>query len=213
MSQSFDEQYKNFWDSRYSGEEYVYGKQPNEFFKEQLLKLIPGSILMPADGEARNGVFAAEQGWKVTSMDLSIEAKSKALQLAAERQVTLDYIVGDLENLDFEKASFDAIGLIFAHFPADKKSALHKKLTTFLKPGGIVIFEAYSKGHLKQIDKNPQVGGPRDIDMLFSKEEISADFEGYDVLMLEEMDVWQNEGIRHVGEGTVIRFVGRKPGK
>ena len=79
MGQSFDEQYKNFWDSRYSSEEYVYGKQPNEFFKEQLLKLTPGSILMPADGEARNGVFAAEQGWKVISMDLSIEAKGKAL--------------------------------------------------------------------------------------------------------------------------------------
>jgi SAM-dependent methyltransferase len=211
MSQSFDEAYKNFWEDRYRTEEYVYGKQPNVFFKEQLLKLSPGAILMPADGEARNGVFAAEMGWAVTSLDLSTEARAKALQLANERQVPLNYLVGDLEHLQFDRDSFDAIGLIYAHFPADKKSALHKQLNNYLKPGGVVIFEAYSKAHLKLVNENPNVGGPRDIDMLFSKEELLADFENYEVLMLEEMKVWLEEGIKHVGWGSVIRFIGRKP--
>lgn len=213
MSQSFDEAYRDFWDNRYKSEEYVYGKQPNEFFREHLLKLKPGSILMPADGEARNGVFAARMGWNVTSLDLSIEAKTKALQLANEMQVSLDYLVGDLEHLEFEKASFDAIGLIYAHFPADKKSSLHRKLDTYLKPGGVVIFEAYSKAHLKLVSINPKVGGPRDIDMLFSKEEILADFENYEVLMLAEMEVFLEEGVQHIGLGSVIRFIGRKPEK
>ncbi|HEY0611834.1 MAG TPA: class I SAM-dependent methyltransferase, partial [Chitinophaga sp.] len=162
------------------------------------------------DGEARNGVFAAEMGWDVTSLDLSMEAKTKALQLAKEKQVPLNYLVGDLEQLDFDKASFDAIGLIFAHFPADKKSALHKKLNDYLKPGGVVIFEAYSKAHLKLVSENPGVGGPRDIDMLFSKEELLADFEDYEVLMLEEMKVWLEEGLKHVGWGSVIRFIGKR---
>lgn len=210
MSQSFDEAYKNFWEDRYRTEEYIYGKQPNVFFKEQLLKLSPGAILMPADGEARNGVFAAEMGWTVTSLDLSMEAKAKALQLANERQVPLNYLVGDLEHLEFDKHSFDAIGLIYAHFPADKKSALHLQLNNYLKPGGVVIFEAYSKAHLKLVSENPNAGGPRDIDMLFSKEELLADFEHYEVLMLEEIEVWQEEGIKHVGWGSVIRFIGRK---
>jgi SAM-dependent methyltransferase len=210
MSQSFDEAYRDFWNNRYKSEGYVYGTQPNEFFKEQLIKLAPGTILMPADGEARNGVFAAQMGWQVTSLDLSIEAKAKALELAKEKQVSLNYYVGDLEHLDFEGASFDAIGLIYAHFPADKKSSLHKKLDTFLKPGGTVIFEAYSKEHLRLVSINPKVGGPRDIDMLFSKEEILADFENYEVLMLEEMEVMLNEGVQHVGLGSVIRFIGRK---
>lgn len=210
MSQSFDEAYKNFWEDRYRTEEYIYGKQPNVFFKEQLLKLSPGAILMPADGEARNGVFAAEMGWAVTSLDLSMEARAKALQLANERQVPLNYLVGDLEHLEFDRDTFDAIGLIYAHFPADKKSALHKQLTNYLKPGGVVIFEAYSKAHLKLVNENPGVGGPQDIDMLFSKEELLADFETYEVLMLEEMKVWLEEGIKHVGWGSVIRFIGRK---
>ena len=211
MSQSFDNTNKSYWDERYRTAEYVYGKLPNAFFKEQLIGLSPGAILMPADGEARNGVFAAEMGWDVTSLDLSAEARTKALQLADERQVPLNYLLSDLEQLDLDGAFFDAIGLIYAHFPADKKSALHRQLDAYLKPGGVVIFEAYSKAHLHLVSKNPAVGGPRDIDMLFSKEELLADFKGYEVLMLEEMEVWLEEGIKHVGWGSVIRFIGRKP--
>ena len=109
------------WDERYKDREFAYGKDPNIFFKEWLPQFEPGSILMPADGEGRNGVFAARLGWKVTSFDLSIEGQSKALLLAKENDVTLGYIVGDLEQLRFEKKAFDAIGLVYAHFSAEKK--------------------------------------------------------------------------------------------
>ncbi|MBS0032116.1 class I SAM-dependent methyltransferase [Chitinophaga sp. 22321] len=210
MNQSWNEQYKNMWDDRYKNEEYAYGKLPNTFFQEWLPKFEPGSILMPADGEGRNGVFAAQLGWKVTSSDLSTEGRTKALQLAREHDVTLDYIVGDLEQLAFDDASFDAIGLIYAHFGAEKKAAIHRKLSHYLKPGGIVIFEAFSKKHLAFKAQDPKVGGPGDIDMLFSKDDIIADFENYDVLMLEEEETGLAAGAYHTGKGAVIRFVGRK---
>jgi SAM-dependent methyltransferase len=206
-----DEEYKRLWDTRYGEKEYAYGKAPNEFFKEQLEKLEPGSILMPADGEGRNGVFAAQLGWEVTSTDLSAEGKEKALQLAAERGVHIDYLVGDLDQLDLKAASFGAIGLIYAHFLAEKKSAIHKKISTYLKPGGIVIFEAFSKRHLELARNNPKVGGPKDLGMLFSEEEIRHDFENYDIQLLEEKEITVDEGIYHLGTGSVIRFVGRKP--
>ena len=198
------------WDERYQNQEFAYGKEPNLFFKEWLLKLVPGSILMPADGEGRNGVFAAELGWKVTSFDLSVEGQSKALQLAKEHAVALEYIVGDFEQLDFEKESFDAIGLVYAHFPAEKKSIFHKKLNDYLKPGGIIIFEAFSKRHLHFKKLDPKVGGPNDINELYSKEEIMSDFENYEELMLAEEEILLNEGQYHIGKGSVIRFVGRK---
>ncbi|HMH32577.1 MAG TPA: class I SAM-dependent methyltransferase [Puia sp.] len=198
------------WDERYQSPEFAYGKDPNEFFKEWLSKFEPGSILMPADGEGRNGVFAAGLGWKVTSFDLSIEGQSKALQLAVAHHVTLDYIVGDFEQLDFEKESFDAIGLVYAHFPAEMKPIFHKKLNDYLKPGGIIIFEAFSKRHIQFKKLDPKVGGPNDINELYSKEEIIADFENYEVLMLAEEEIVLNEGKYHIGKGSVIRFVGRK---
>ncbi|AWV97102.1 class I SAM-dependent methyltransferase [Arcticibacterium luteifluviistationis] len=201
---------KEKWDARYSEGDFAYGKEPNVFFKEWLPKFEAGTILMPADGEGRNGVFAAMEGWKVTSLDLSEEGKTKALKLAKEQGVDLNYLVGDLEALNFDKASFDAIGLIYAHFGADKKSALHKKLDQYLKVGGHVIFEAFSKKHLDFRKQNPKVGGPNNIDTLFSKEEISSDFKNYEVLLLEEREIELNEGNYHIGKGSVIRFVGRK---
>ncbi len=198
------------WDERYKEHEFAYGKDPNIFFKEWLSKLEPGSILMPADGEGRNGVFAARRGWKVTSFDLSIEGQSKALLLAKENDVTLEYIVGDFEQLKFELEIFNAIGLVYAHFSAEKKSVYHKKLNDSLKPGGIIIFEAFSKSHMHFKKLNPEIGGPDDINILYSKAEIIADFENYEVLMLEEEEILLNEGKYHNGKGSVIRFVGRK---
>jgi len=198
------------WDERYKEQEFAYGKDPNDFFKEWLPKFAPGSILMPADGEGRNGVFAARTGWKVTSFDLSVKGQAKALQLARENDVALEYIVADLDHLMFESGSFDAIGLVYAHFSAEKKSVFHKKLNDYLRPGGIVIFEAFSKSHLHFIELDPKVGGPRDIDMLYSKEEITADFANYEMLLLTEEEIVLNEGKYHIGKGAVIRFVGRK---
>lgn len=120
------------------------------------------------------------------------------------------YIVGDLEQLEFEKESFDAIGLIYAHFAAEKKSILHKKLNEYLKPGGIVVFEAFGKKHIDFNTLNPKVGGPKDINMLFSLAEIKADFENYEIVELEEKEIILDEGKCHIGKGSVIRFVGIK---
>jgi SAM-dependent methyltransferase len=210
MMNQWDEDYKNLWDERYKSNAFAYGKEPNTFFGKWLLKYTPGSILMPADGEGRNGVYAATLGWKVTSLDLSAEGKSKALQLAEEFGVKLDYIVGDLDQLEFKNESFDAIGLIYAHFSAPKKSRIHQKLSGYLTPGGILIFEAFSKNHLTFIERNPKVGGPRDVDMLFSREEMLADFKDYDTIVLSEEEADLEEGPYHIGTGSVIRFVGRK---
>ncbi len=210
MNESFDEKYKLMWDNRYKEQGYAYGKCSNIFFREWLQKFEPGTILMPGDGEGRNGVFAATRGFDVHSFDLSAEGKNKALELARENDVTIKYTVGDLEHLDFAFESFDGIGLIFAHFAAEKKSSFHKRLNNYLKPGGIIIFEAFSKKHLPFRILDPKIGGPEDINMLYSINEITADFPNYDLLLLTEKVVYLGEGKYHKGQGSVIRFVGRK---
>lgn len=210
MDKFWDDDYKNMWEERYKEDAFAYGKEPNLFFKEWLQKFEAHSILMPADGEGRNGIFAAQLGWNVTSLDLSEEGKLKALDLAKENSVSLEYVVGNLEYLNFEKESFDAIGLIYAHFSAEKKSFLHHKLNGYLKRGGIIIFEAFSKSHLSYYKLDPKVGGPKDMDMLFSIAEIKADFSNYELLLLEEKEIILEEGKYHRGKGSVIRFVGIK---
>lgn len=199
------------WDQRYANAEYAYGEAPNNYLKEQLAQInTPGKILFAAEGEGRNAVYAAKQGWTVSAFDISIEGRKKALRLAQNNNILIDYRVGELETLNFQQGEFDAIALIYAHFPANIKSSLNQLLHSYLRPGGIVIFEAFSKNHLAFIDKNEKVGGPREFDMLFSVEEIQNDFPDYEILELAEKVIELNEGIYHNGEGSVIRFTGRK---
>ena len=136
------------WNDRYSKDEYAYGEQPNNFLREELVKLKPGTILFPAEGEGRNAVFAAKLGWNVFAFDISAEGKNKALRLAETNKVSIDYQVGELEKLNYNPEQFDAIALIYAHFPADIKSRYHKTLDKYLRRHGIIIFEAFSKKHI-----------------------------------------------------------------
>lgn len=205
-----EKNWKDRWDERYSNTEFAYGEEPNKYLKVQLDKLKVGTILFPAEGEGRNAVYAAKLGWEVFAFDISSEGKKKALQLATSNKVKIDYQVGELETLDYKVEQFDAIGLIYAHFPANIKSLYHNILDSYLRKGGVVIFEAFSKKHLEYVQNDEKVGGPKDIESLFSIEEIKSDFPDYDYEELAEMEIELNEGLFHNGKGSVIRFVGRK---
>lgn len=200
----------NRWNDRYRNEEFAYGTKPNNYLKEQLKKLKTGSILFPAEGEGRNAVFAAKLGWNVSAFDISVEGKNKALQLAEKNNVIINYQVGELQTLNFHKEQFDVIALIYAHFPADIKSSLHHLLNQYLRKGGYIIFEAFSKKHLEYIAKNEKAGGPKDIGSLFSVEEIKTDFPEYEIIQLAETEIELQEGLYHNGTGSVIRFIGQK---
>ncbi|MDT0556179.1 class I SAM-dependent methyltransferase [Patiriisocius hiemis] len=193
-----------FWNERFSNEKYIYGKEPNSFFKEQIDKLKPGSILMPAEGEGRNAVYAASQGWDVVAFDISEKGKEKASGLAKEKQVFVHYEISGV--LEFQSdVKFDAIGLCYAHFPANIRKQAHHHLMEFLKPDGIVIFEAFAKAQLG----NPS-GGPKNEAMLFSLEEIKDEFPQLEFQFLKEATIELSEGKHHKGKSEVIRFVGIK---
>lgn len=198
------------WNDRFSQKEYAYGMEPNIYLKEQLEKLSVGQILFPAEGEGRNAVFAAKLGWNVSAFDISDEGRNKALLLAEANHVSIDYKVGKLDTLQYTEEQFDAIALIYAHFPAEIKSTYHKALTQYLRKGGIVIFEAFSKKHIEYQQQNENVGGPKDLASLFSIDEIKADFANCKFIELEEKEIELNEGLYHNGKGSVIRFVAVK---
>ncbi len=199
-----------FWNERYRGTEYAYGTAPNAWLKDMLHKLPPGRLLLPADGEGRNAVYAATLGWDVEACDLSVEGQRKALLLAADRGVRIGYQVGDFGLLPYARASFDAAGLIYAHFDPAKRPAYHQLLDSYLKPGGHLILEGFSKRHPEWQARHPRIGGPRDIPLLYDLDEIERDFGHYEILYLQEEPVELREGELHVGEGCVIRFFARK---
>ena len=195
----------DFWNERYATEEYAYGTEPNLFFKDNLEQLVPGKILFPAEGEGRNAVFAAKLGWQVSAFDPSTEGKRKAEKLALENGISINYQIDNYESMSFPANYFDCIVLIFAHMHPLKRNEYHQKLMSFLKPGGILILEGFSK---KQISRNS--GGPRDVDMLFSREELQYDFGSFSELTITETDYCLNEGPFHQGMASVIRTRGIK---
>ena len=196
---------KEKWNERFSAEEYIFGKDPNSFFKEEISKIQPGKILLPADGEGRNGVYAASLGWKVDAVDFSIEGKTKAEKLAKEKAVIINYEIHDLSVYVPPKNYYDAVGIFYLHMDEDLRKTVFDNLINSLKPNGKLVFESFEK---EQIKFNS--GGPKDETLLFSLEEIITAFIDLEFETLAKEKIFLNEGKGHEGEGMVIRFVGRK---
>lgn len=194
-----------FWNQRYSVEDYAYGTEPNEFFKQQIEIIQPGKILFPAEGEGRNAVYAALHGWDVKAFDISTEGKRKAEILAAKNKVSIDYLVTGYDEICFEPEIFDCVVMVFAHIVPAKRKEYHQQLVSYLKPGGTLILEGFSKNQI-----NYTSGGPREIEMLFSAEELKDDFSNLEIELLEEKTIELNEGLFHKGQAAIMRLRGVK---
>lgn len=202
---------KDFWNIRYGQTEYAYGLQANEYLKTVLSGMPQkGKVLFAAEGEGRNAVFAAGLGFEVTAIDYSEAGKAKALQLAHQTQVAIDYQIADLNEIDLKEENFDILVLIFAHFPPLIRHGIHLKLQKALKKGGWVIIEGFSKNHLDVSKNNKYASGPRDIALLYTEKIIEDDFSGFQTIELSEEIVELDEGEFHQGKSSVIRYLGRK---
>jgi SAM-dependent methyltransferase len=195
----------NFWDERFSSEEYIYGTSPNKFFREQLDKLTPGKILLIGEGEGRNSVYAAKNGWGVDAVDYSSVARDKALNLAKISGVSINYDVQKIQNFFPVKNFYDTAAIIFVHLNPFERKTLHRKIIDALTPQGIVIFEVYEKDQLGKTS-----GGPQNSEMLYSLDEIKGDFAELDTILLKKENIILDEGDKHKGEASIIRYVGKK---
>lgn len=183
----------------------MYGHEPNEFFRKEIEKLKPGRLLLPGEGEGRNAAFAASLGWDVVGFDQSRQGKQKAMELAKLKNVSFDYQVADIETFDAEDESFDCLALVFVHFPERERKMLHKKLLSFLKPGGVLVIEVFSKDQLGK-----KSGGPQHLDLLYSAADLEEDFKQLKDLQVFAMETQLKEGRYHEGMAAVIRLTGKK---
>ena len=197
---------QQFWDERYAATEYVYGTKPNKWFEEQLKNLPPGRILLPAEGEGRNAVHAAKNGWTVFALDLSTSGRKKALQLAENEGVALQYDVADIRDYPLEeKGPWDLIGFFFAHFLPDFRVETHRRLAQALRPGGYLVLEAF---HPDQLGRDS--GGPKKLEMLYTLDMLLQDFADLQVLRSETVSVELDEGPGHTGKAEVVRVLLQK---
>jgi 2-polyprenyl-3-methyl-5-hydroxy-6-metoxy-1,4-benzoquinol methylase len=184
----------------------VYGNEPNEFFKENIIKFPAGKLLLPGEGEGRNAVFAAKLGWNVDAFDHSEAARAKALSLAAENNVPLYYTTADLNDIILPRQNYDAIGLIYIHLEPQARKRFHLAMINALNTGGHIILQAFSKNQIHNIS-----GGPKDENLLYDLKEVVDDFRGLNVVIARDQRVRLNEGPFHQGKADVISILATKP--
>jgi SAM-dependent methyltransferase len=197
---------QQFWEERYGESEYAYGEAPNAFFAEQLTQIAtPGKLLLPADGEGRNSVFAATRGWESIAFDYSAAGKGKALQLAQKKGVAIDFTVADIATYPFPSDYFDVVGLFFVHLPPPLRLHLHQQVIKALKPGGTLLLEGFAK---EQLGKPS--GGPKQLDMLFSEAELRSELTGLTIEKLDCCNHQLQEGKYHQGPASTIQLIAKK---
>jgi cyclopropane fatty-acyl-phospholipid synthase-like methyltransferase len=195
------------WEARFAGPEYHFGTEPNAFLKSKAGLLKPGQkALSIADGEGRNGVFLAEQGLDVTTMDFSPNAIAKALALAKQRGVTIRAEHGDLETWRWPVGEFDVVVAIFFQFCAPPvRAKTFENIKRALKPGGLLLMEGYTPRQLEY-----KTGGPSQAENLYTRELLEQSFADFSSIELNEYDRDIQEGPGHGGMSALIDLVGRK---
>ncbi len=195
------------WNERFSAPGYRFGTAPNRFLESQKHRLAKGQrALAVADGEGRNGVWLARQGLVVTSVDISPVGQAKALALAQETGVSLEFVEADLAMWSWPAAAYDVVAAIFIQFaPPPQRTKIFAGMKRALKPGGLLILEGYRP---KQLEYG--TGGPPVAENMYTRELLEGAFGDMEILHLSEYDAEIEEGAGHKGMSALIDFVAQK---
>jgi SAM-dependent methyltransferase len=194
------------WNQRFAGCEFAYGTEPNSFLAQHA-NLLASPVLSLAEGEGRNAVFLASLGLDVLGVDASAVGLAKAHTLAASRGVTIRTEVADLATYEPPQQSFGSVISISCHLPSAVRKRLHTLVERALKPGGIVLLEAYTPAQLSR-----DTGGPKDHDMLMTRAALESEFPNCTPIVSQELDREIVEGTFHTGLASVVQFIARKDG-
>ncbi len=195
----------NKWDERYAQEGYLYGIEPNDFLKENFHKIPKGKVLFLAEGEGRNAVFLARQGYEVTAMDSSAVAMEKADRLAQKNNIFITTIVTSLEDFDPGTEQWDGIVSFFCHLPPALRKNVHAGIVQALKKGGVFLAEAYTPEQLKY-----KTGGPPMKELLVDLPMLKSELHGLRFVHALETVREVHEGKLHFGKGAVVQIIAVK---
>jgi SAM-dependent methyltransferase len=193
------------WDERYSSDDYAYGTTPNTFLQQHYASIPKGKILSLAEGEGRNAVFLAKQGYAVTAVDGSLVGLNKAKRLAGQNGVSIECIHADLAEYDLGEQAWDGIVSIFCPLPSALRIAMYKKVISALKPNGVFLLEAYTPDQLKH-----GTGGGNSADVMQTAASLSKELADLEFRHLIELERDVIEGSYHTGIGSVVQAIAIK---
>lgn len=191
-----------FWDDRFRGDTYAYGKEPNDFLREEAHRIPPGPVLCIGEGEGRNAVHLAALGHAVTALDLSREGLRKAERLAAERGVTLTTVHADLSTYAPTANDYAGVVAIWCHLPSEVRARVHGWIHRALRPGGVFLLEAYTPAQIPL-----GTGGPKDASMLMTRAELEREIAPLEIVVGREVRREVHEGPFHDGLSETVQLV------
>jgi len=194
------------WDSRFAGEEYLFGIEPADALKRHLPMLVDaGRTLVVADGEGRNSTFLAQQGFEVVAQDYSPVAVAKAQKLAAQKSVEIEFRVSDIHDFDWTEEEYDNVVAIFIQFVApDRQAYVFEGLKSALAPGGTLLLHGYTPEQI-----NFGTGGPPNADHMYTSQMLDDAFHDLDILVNRSYHAEISEGKGHSGMSALIDFVAK----
>lgn len=195
------------WDVRYAEPEYAYGTEPNTFLAAVACQIPDGPVLCLAEGQGRNAVYLATLGHAVTAVDRSAVGMARAAELAARRGVAVECVVADLAEYHIEPGAWAGIVSVFMHLPPALRAQIYGKAAAGLRPGGVLVIEAYSPRQL-----NFGTGGPRVADLLVPRSALEDELAGLDFVLAQDAEREVVEGAYHRGTAAVVQLLARKPG-
>lgn len=199
------------WNEKYSAAHYIFGTKPNEFLAQNFNVFPEGNILCLAEGEGRNAVFLAKQGYTVTAVDASLAGLDKARKLAAENNVTVEFIHDDMEKYDLGNEKWDGIVSIFFHIPGNIRRELHRKVVVGLKNGGVMLLEAYTpEQHKHGTGGPPTADSTMAADLMMTAELLTQELEGLQFSHILELEREVVEGTDHSGTAAVVQVIASK---
>jgi 2-polyprenyl-3-methyl-5-hydroxy-6-metoxy-1,4-benzoquinol methylase len=197
-----------FWNQKYERSTFVYGKHPNAFLTEVAPGAISpaGHVLSLGEGEGRNAVWMARQGWQVTAVDYSSRALEKLQQYATESDLNIETHCRDVVDFDFGRDLWDAIVILHIHLlPAERRS-VHRRAAQALRPRGVIVLEALRPEQLDQ-----PTGGPESSLCLYTPDDLWEDFRALDIELIRAEDRYIEAG-EHRGMTSVVSLLARRPG-
>ena len=196
------------WNRRFEGDEFLFGTEPNAWLKAHA-KVWPrgGHVLCVADGEGRNSVWLARQGFVVEAFDIAEAGVAKARRLAAQQGVAVDYRVADCDAYAWPTGSCDGVAAIFIQFadPAQRER-LFAHMVASLKPGGTLVLQGYTPKQLEY-----RTGGPPHASHLYTPQLLREAFADLQITELREYEADVAEGSGHRGRSALIGLVARRP--
>lgn len=186
----------------------MFGRAPNRYVVQTLARddFAAKSALCLADGDGRNGRYLARQELAVTGVDLSTVGTEIAARHDADAGVTVERLAADLAEWSPETGrQWDAVFLIYLHCERHVRQRAVETAVRHLAPGGWFIAEGFAA----DTGDGPSMGPP-DPDLRYRVEDFDEWLAGLEVQEALTGVIRLQEGSRHQGLATVVRYAARR---